>query len=275
MTDELGREFADRCGFDRAKLSEEFASRRTASTFARRSQVLPYVLEANTELVIPPNDTFCVAEMLDVTGICQTFDNLRGQVVAAKAALFSCVKMRDNLLQRHEAGELPVFVERASLFLHRATTGNVLVFVEDIVREECRLVHAVGFPRTHSGLRSCSVSSHDQQGPLFSDSLQGSSFKSYSSNRESHRELQRALWRAMLGCTHCFFSVRRSHSTTWVTVAFLANVIEHLVTPDSADATEVIQPYAYEEMSRAHEAAGRDKTFPRRVVDGKLESAGR
>ena len=76
MTDELGREFADRCGFDRAKLSEEFASLRTASTFARRSQVLRYVLEATTELVIPPDDTFCVAEMLDVSAICQTFDNL-------------------------------------------------------------------------------------------------------------------------------------------------------------------------------------------------------
>ena len=79
----------------------------------------------------------------------------------------------------------------------------------------------------------------------------------------------------MLGCTHCFFSVRRSHSTTWVTVAFLACVIEHLVTPDSADATEVIQACAHEEMSRAHGAAGRDKTFPRRIVDGRLESAGR
>ena len=167
--------------------------------------------------------------MLDLTAICQTFDNLRGQVVAAKAALFSCVKMRDNPLQRHDAGELPVLVERASLFLHRATTGNVPVFVEDIVREECRLVHAVGFPRTHSGLRSCSFSSHDQQGPLFSVKSRVSS------------GTQQALWRAMLGCTHCFFSVRRSHSTTWVTVAFLACVIEHLVTPDSADATEVIQ----------------------------------
>ena len=66
MTDELGREFADRCGFDRAKLSKEFASLRTASTFARRSQVLRYVLEATTELVILPDDTFCVAEMSDV-----------------------------------------------------------------------------------------------------------------------------------------------------------------------------------------------------------------
>ena len=121
-------------------------------------------LENSPAFALPPDDTFFVAEMLDLTAICQTFDNLRGQVVAAKAALFSCVKMRDNPLQRHEAGELPVLVERASLFLHRATTGNVLVFVEDVVREECRLIHAVGFPRTHSGLRSCSISSHDQQG---------------------------------------------------------------------------------------------------------------
>ena len=53
-------------------------------------------------------------------------------------------------VQAHRAGVLPALVGRASLLLDRATHDNVPVVVEDVVREECRLLHA----RSPSGLRS-------------------------------------------------------------------------------------------------------------------------
>jgi len=118
----------------------------TSSTLVYRPQVLGFVLEVVRELAMPPSHFLFVAQVLDVTGLWVTCDDLRMQVVAATAALYMCVKLRDNPLERIGIdGVLPALLDGAMLFLERATNDDEPVLDEAVFLEEFRLLDALSF----------------------------------------------------------------------------------------------------------------------------------
>ena len=65
---------------------------------------------------VPPGDYVSVEQVLDVTGLWMTFDDMRMQVVAATAAVCMCVKLRVHLVERTAmCGALHATLHRAVL----------------------------------------------------------------------------------------------------------------------------------------------------------------
>jgi len=121
----------------------------TASTLVYRPKVLGFVLDAIRELAMPPNHFLFVVQVLDVTGLWVTCHDFRRQVVAATAALYMCVKLRDNPPERMGIdGVLPALVDEATWFLERTTNDNEPVLEEHVSREEFRLLDALNFEVT-------------------------------------------------------------------------------------------------------------------------------
>ena len=121
----------------------------TAATFGYRPRVLSFVLEAVGELAMPPGHFLCVAQVLDISGFWVACHDFRSQVVAATATLYMCVKLHDNPLERIGVdGRLLVLVAGAILCLELATNDSEPTLEEDVLREECRLLHAWSYELT-------------------------------------------------------------------------------------------------------------------------------
>ena len=74
------------------------------------------------ELAMPPGHLLFVAQVLDTSGFWVTWHDFQLQVVAATAALYMCVKLHDNPLERIGTdGQLLTFVDGATSFLDRAS----------------------------------------------------------------------------------------------------------------------------------------------------------
>ena len=114
----------------------------TAATFGYRPRVLSFVLEAVGKLAMPPGRFLCVAQVHYISGFWVACHDFRLQVVAATATLYMCVKLHDNPPERIGVdGRLLVLVAGATLCLEP-------VLEEDVLREECRLLHAWSYELT-------------------------------------------------------------------------------------------------------------------------------
>ena len=96
-----------------------------------------------------PGRFLFVAQTVDATGLQENYENLRLQVIAASAALYICVKLQETPLELDDPQDpLYILVDRASLFLERATNRLIPVSEADVLREEYLLLGALEFDAT-------------------------------------------------------------------------------------------------------------------------------
>uniref|UniRef100_A0A7S1AK42 Uncharacterized protein n=1 Tax=Noctiluca scintillans TaxID=2966 RepID=A0A7S1AK42_NOCSC len=113
------------------------------SILARRSEVLAFVQETLAYLLLPADDVFFVAQVLDCVGLWSE-SNVRAQVVSALAALYMCIKLRSNPREPVHSDRLYELIERASDFLDIGTDRRD-VSLEEVIQEETRLLQSLNF----------------------------------------------------------------------------------------------------------------------------------
>lgn len=121
------------------------------SILARRSEVLAFVQETLEYLLLPADDLFFAAQVLDCVDLWSGSD-VRAQVVSALAALYMCIKLRSNPREPVHSDRLYELTERASDFLDSGTDRREVSF-EEVVQEETRLLSSLNFqlPASHVG----------------------------------------------------------------------------------------------------------------------------
>jgi len=113
------------------------------SMLVRRSEVLAFLQKTLAHLVLPADDMFFVAQLLDHAGLWFVSD-LRVQVVSAMAALYMCIKLRSDQREPVPGVRLRALTACASQFLEQGTDRRE-VLPEEMVKEEMQLLASLNF----------------------------------------------------------------------------------------------------------------------------------
>ena len=113
------------------------------SMLARRSEVLAFVQDTLACLLLPADDLFFAAQVLDCVGLWLESD-MRVQVVSALVALYMCIKLRGNPREPVDSDRLFELTERANQFFEHSRDGRKVVR-EDVIQQEMDLLDSLHF----------------------------------------------------------------------------------------------------------------------------------